>query len=336
MASKHKAPTAVTIASTEAESDFQEFVQRHWKTGLTIFLAAAAGVLLLQYRRSQSRAAVDASWDRLGEVVSFQGMAQPQSPQALADMARELDGKDAAPWAKALEVGAFLREDDFQGAQTALNELETGWPQHDLVRLPWPDGLGETAPLPQQLRSRIEAMKAWEEAHPSLRENPPLPEDAPRVQLTTSAGNIVLGLYSDKAPRHVENFLKLCRAGYYDGTRFHRVIAGFMVQGGDPNSRNADAPETWGLGGPDEKIPAELTDLKHFPYVLAAAKTGADVDSSGSQFYVTLAAAHHLDGQHTVFGKVLEGQDVVDAIGAGSVTGDRPDEPVVIESTQVL
>jgi len=145
-----------------------------------------------------------------------------------------------------------------------------------------------------------------------------------------------VGLYAKKTPLHTENFLRLCREGYYDGTRFHRVIADFMIQGGDPNSRNADAPETWGQGGPETTIPAEITDLKHFKYVLAAAKKGTDVDSSGSQFYITTGEAHHLDGVHTVFGLVLEGKDVVDAIGSAPVTGDRPDEPVVLLGTDVL
>ena len=110
-----------------------------------------------------------------------------------------------------------------------------------------------------------------------------------------------------------------------------------MIQGGDPNSREGD-PATWGSGGPGYKIPAEITELRHFEGVLAAAKQGGETESSGSQFYITTGAPHHLDGQHTVFGALLEGEAVVGEIENGSLVEgtDRPQDPVVIESAEVL
>ena len=338
MATKHKAATAVTIASTQQETPLHDFVRRYWKSGLLIFAAAGAGILLFQHRRGSALEDANESWDRLGAVANFETMAPPESAQALGDLAVELQGDSAAPWAKAMQVGALLGEDDYEGARTALDELEAGWPNHELVRLAWPDGAGGEASMPQQLRSRIQAMETWKASQTSLKANPPLPEDAPRVRLKTSAGEILLGLYKDQAPRHVENFLERCRSDYYTGTRFHRVVAGFMIQGGDPNSRNLEDRTSWGQGGPPETIPAEPSALKHFPYVLAAAKKGQDPDSSGSQFYITVGTskAHNLDGLHTVFGTVLEGQAVVDAIATGEVTGEQPNEPVVIESAEVL
>jgi cyclophilin family peptidyl-prolyl cis-trans isomerase len=338
MATKHKAATAVTIASTQHETPLHDFVRRYWKSGLLIFAACAAAILLFQFRSGSAREDVNESWDRLGAVANFETMAPPESAQALGDLAVELQGDSAAPWAKAMQVGALVGEDDYEGARAALDELEAGWPDHELVRFGWPDGAGGEAPIPQQLRNRIQALEAWKTAHSSLTSNPPLPENAPRVRLKTSAGEILLGLYQDQAPRHVENFLERCRSGYYSGTSFHRIVAGFMIQGGDPNSRNLEDRASWGQGGPPETIPAEPSALKHFPYVLAAAKKGQDPDSSGSQFYITVGTskAHHLDGMHTVFGAVLEGQAVVDAIASGEVTGEQPNEPVVVESAEVL
>jgi len=338
MATKHKAATAVTIASTQQETPLHDFVRRYWKGALVLFVAVGAAILLLQHRSRSNLRNAHASWDRLGAVANFETMSPPESPQALADLSVELQGDSAAPWAKALQVAALVGEEDNEGARAALEELEAGWPNHELVRLAWPDGSGGQAPIPEQLRTRIQAMETWKAAQASLTSNPPLPEDAPRVRLKTSAGEILLGLYKNEAPLHVENFLERCRSGYYDGTRFHRVVAGFMIQGGDPNSRNLEDRTNWGQGGPTETIPAEPSALKHFPYVLAAAKKGQDPDSSGSQFYITVGTskAHNLDGLHTVFGAVLEGQAVVDTISAGAVTGEQPNEPIVIESAEVL
>ncbi|HLP17573.1 MAG TPA: peptidylprolyl isomerase [Bacteroidota bacterium] len=158
------------------------------------------------------------------------------------------------------------------------------------------------------------------------------------VILETSLGNITILLDGKHAPLHTANFVKLAKQGFYDGTTFHRVIPGFMIQGGDPNSRDEDR-STHGIGGPNYKIDAEI-GLKHGRGVIAAARQGDQVNpkrqSSGSQFYITVVPTPHLDGQYSVFGKVTDGMDVVDAIAAVKRDArDNPIEPVIIKHVTV-
>jgi peptidyl-prolyl cis-trans isomerase B (cyclophilin B) len=130
-------------------------------------------------------------------------------------------------------------------------------------------------------------------------------------------GEITLEFFPQDAPRTVENFVKLAREGFYDGTTFHRVEPGFVVQGGDPQSKTLPAGDRrLGTGGPGYKIKAEFNKQKHDRGVLAMARS-QDPDSAGSQFYITLAPAHFLDGKYTVFGRVTSGMDVVDRIKVG-------------------
>ena len=148
------------------------------------------------------------------------------------------------------------------------------------------------------------------------------------VIIETSLGNITIQLADEKAPKHSENFRKLAREGYFEGTTFHRVIPGFMIQGGDPNSKDDDRSND-GLGGPSYQIDPEF-GLKHDRGVIAAARQGDAMNpgrkSNGSQFYITVAPAEFLDGQYTVFGKVIKGMDVVDKISL--VQRDRNDNPL--------
>lgn len=150
----------------------------------------------------------------------------------------------------------------------------------------------------------------------------------PLVVIETSLGDITVQLADDKAPKHAANFRKLAKEGFYAGTTFHRVIPGFMIQGGDPNSKDDDRSND-GLGGPNYRIDAEI-GLPHERGVIAAARQGDPVNperkSNGSQFYITVASAKFLDGQYTVFGKVVKGMDVVDKIVA--VPRDRNDNPI--------
>ncbi len=155
----------------------------------------------------------------------------------------------------------------------------------------------------------------------------------PIVVIETSMGSITVQLDAVNAPRHTANFIKLARQNYYSGTTFHRVIPAFMIQGGDPNSRNEDR-STHGTGGPSYKIDAEI-GLSHNRGVIAAARQGDQVNpkrqSSGSQFYITVVPTKHLDGQYTVFGKVIDGMAVVDAIAeVKRDPRDNPLEPVTI------
>jgi cyclophilin family peptidyl-prolyl cis-trans isomerase len=143
---------------------------------------------------------------------------------------------------------------------------------------------------------------------------------APEVAvLETVLGNIVIRFYPADAPKTVANFKKLVREKFYDGTTFHRVISGFMIQGGDPNSKNAD-PADDGIGGPGYTVPAEIKRT-HLRGSVATARQGDQVNptkaSSGSQFFIDLAPQPSLDtGGYTVFGEVISGMDVVDKIAA--------------------
>jgi cyclophilin family peptidyl-prolyl cis-trans isomerase len=140
---------------------------------------------------------------------------------------------------------------------------------------------------------------------------------AAAVVMETAQGNIVIKLREDAAPKTCANFRKLVGEGFYNGTYFHRVIPGFMIQGGDPNTKNAD-PADDGLGGPGYTVPAEI-GLKHVRGAVATARTGDSVnpkrDSSGSQFFIDVADQPSLDaGGYTVFGQVISGMDAVDKI----------------------
>ena len=130
-------------------------------------------------------------------------------------------------------------------------------------------------------------------------------------------GQITLEFFPADAPKTVENFVKLANQGFYDGTTFHRVEPGFVVQGGDPLSKKLPVGDPKiGTGGPGYRIKAEFNQRKHDRGVLAMAR-GQDPDSAGSQFYITLAPANFLDGQYTVFGHVTRGMEVVDTIKPG-------------------
>ncbi|MBI3633516.1 MAG: peptidylprolyl isomerase [Candidatus Vogelbacteria bacterium] len=150
--------------------------------------------------------------------------------------------------------------------------------------------------------------------------------------MKTNMGDIKLELYPDKAPLTVENFLKLAKSGFYEGTKFHRVIKDFMIQGGDPNSKNPDW-STHGTGGPGYQFKDEINDVKLVAGVLAMANSGPD--TNGSQFFiVTAAATPWLDGHHTAFGRVTDGMDIVRAIENVEVDharGDHPIKDVVVE-----
>ncbi len=148
----------------------------------------------------------------------------------------------------------------------------------------------------------------------------------------TDLGDMSGFLYNE-TPKHRDNFVKLAKSGYYDGLLFHRVINGFMIQGGDPDSKNAKPGQQLGMGSPGYTVPAEMNPiLKHKRGALAAARTGGPSNplkaSSGSQFYIVQPAkgAHFLDNDYTVYGEVTEGLDVVDKIA--TVQKDANDRPV--------
>jgi cyclophilin family peptidyl-prolyl cis-trans isomerase len=159
----------------------------------------------------------------------------------------------------------------------------------------------------------------------------------PEFDIVTTHGTMRVKLYS-KTPKHRDNFKKLVAEKYYDGIRFHRVIEGFMIQAGDPFSRDTAKINMWGQGGPDYTVPAEfVNEYWHKKGALAAARKGDMANptkaSSGSQFYIVHDenACLHLDGQYSIFGEVVEGLDVIDKIASVDVDRmDRPYEDVII------
>lgn len=155
------------------------------------------------------------------------------------------------------------------------------------------------------------------------------------VVFKTTKGDITIGLFGKEAPKTVENFLKLAKDGTYAGTRFHRVIKDFMIQGGDPLSKDDSKASMWGTGGPGYKFEDEFNSHKLVRGVLAMANSGPN--TNGSQFFiVTTSATPWLDGKHTAFGKIISGMEVVDAIEAAkTLPGDRPAEPITLTSVEV-
>lgn len=144
--------------------------------------------------------------------------------------------------------------------------------------------------------------------------------------IKTTEGEMVVEFWSDVAPKTVENFKKLAKEGFYDGTAFHRIIKDFMIQGGDPLTKDVTKEAQFGTGDPGYKIKAEFNDRKHVRGVLSMARS-ANPDSAGSQFFIMLGTTEHLDGKYTAFGKVIKGEDVLGKIGDTPVVPTPRGEP---------
>jgi peptidyl-prolyl cis-trans isomerase B (cyclophilin B) len=157
--------------------------------------------------------------------------------------------------------------------------------------------------------------------------------------IKTTEGEMVVKFWPDVAPKTVENFKKLAREGFYDGTAFHRIVKGFMIQGGDPLSKSDDAMV--GTGGPGYKIKAEFNDRPHVRGVLSMARS-QNPDSAGSQFFICLADARFLDRQYTAFGEVIKGDDVLGKIGetpttrGGGGEQSKPTRRIGVESIKIV
>lgn len=154
--------------------------------------------------------------------------------------------------------------------------------------------------------------------------------------IKTSEGTMVAEFWPDVAPKTVENFETLAKKGFYDGTAFHRVIKGFMIQGGDPLTKDESQQDRWGTGGPGYQIKAEFNKKGHVRGVLSMARS-SDPNSAGSQFFICHGDPHFLDGQYTTFGKLISGDDVLEKI-ATTATGqnDRPVKRVNIDSIKIV
>jgi peptidyl-prolyl cis-trans isomerase B (cyclophilin B) len=159
--------------------------------------------------------------------------------------------------------------------------------------------------------------------------------------METTKGKMVIEFWEKDAPKTVANFKKLARQGFYDGTGFHRIIKGFMIQGGDPKSKNPKAPDL-GTGDPGYKLDAEFNSHKHVPGVISMAR-GEDPNSAGSQFFLMHGAAPFLDGKYTAFGRVFEGMDVLNDIANTPVAGNamngeksKPTEWTTVKSVKIV
>jgi peptidyl-prolyl cis-trans isomerase B (cyclophilin B) len=159
--------------------------------------------------------------------------------------------------------------------------------------------------------------------------------------LKTSAGEMVVEFWPEVAPKTVENFTALAQKGYYDGTAFHRIVKGFMIQGGDPLTKDPSREDEWGTGGPGHTIKAEFNDRKHQRGVISMARS-QNPDSAGSQFFICLADAAFLDRKYTAFGQLVRGDDVLGRIGdtpVGMSHGGEKSKPlsrIAVESVRIV
>ena len=176
-------------------------------------------------------------------------------------------------------------------------------------------------------------------------DNSPTPSPTPMSNevavIKTSEGDMVVEFWSDVAPKTVENFKKLSKQGFYNGTAFHRIIKGFMIQGGDPLTKDPSKEAMWGTGGPGYSIKAEFNSRSHQRGVLSMARS-SDPDSAGSQFFICLGDASFLNGKYTAFGKVIKGDDVLGKIGDTPVTSSgggeasKPTKRIEVKSIDVV
>jgi peptidyl-prolyl cis-trans isomerase B (cyclophilin B) len=159
------------------------------------------------------------------------------------------------------------------------------------------------------------------------------------VMLVTNYGDILLAFRPDKAPKHVENFLKLCLQGFYDGTKFHRVVRNFMIQGGCPYTKSDAFRAKWGQGGAGYSLPLEPSDLRHLRGTLSMARSPSGKDTASSGFFLVHKDSSHLDGLYSAFGNVIRGMDTLDRIAhvrVGGPTNSDPVEPVILRAAVVL
>ena len=219
-------------------------------------------------------------------------------------------------------------------------------------------GCGPSSPAPEEKTTAKEEAPATPAATPAAPETAPatpaakdeaaVPKQAeapaketPAVKevavIKTTAGEMVAEFWPEVAPNTVANFIALAKDGFYDGTAFHRVIKGFMIQGGDPLSKDPSKEEMWGTGSAGHYVKAEFNDRHHGLGVLSMARA-QNPDSASCQFFICLEDAGHLDGQYTAFGHLIKGEDVLKKIGDTAVAGpgNRPVERQGIESIKIV
>ena len=271
---KHKQPTEVTVLPIQERSEFQEWVHKHWMKGAVA--AAVISVLILgsRWMKSQEESGLADDWNAFAAEVGIQeffgtvrlssGRDQAQALEAdtASQVAQSLEDTTVGPWAYLVAASTLAGERRYAEAKQALDVLASEYADHSLNTLQRSFDVGGTRTTAvEHMRSRIEALESWETGRDNLFENPAPPADSPRVTIRTNMGEVVVALYSERAPEHCANFVKLAEEGYYANSKFHRVVPGpgSLIQGGDPNSIDGE-PDTWGHGDPDYKIPRKVAE----------------------------------------------------------------------------
>lgn len=340
---EHKSASEVTIVPRgEERSGFARWVEKNGLIALAGLVLIAAVIVVQTQMSASAQADEKEQWatltNALGGNSGVPGSLQTASPADIAAAAGQLEGSIAGPWALYALANAEARDGNYREADAALARLQKEYEGHDLNTRRFAFGDGEQRTLPEQMRRICRDQAAWREAHAGVFDNPEPPADAPKVRFETTAGDIVVALYPQRSPEHVSNLLKLAETDFYVGTKFHRIMPDFMIQGGDPNSRDNEDQSTWGQGDAGYTIDHEASELKHFRGYLSAAKKGNGIEESGAQFFITTGEPHHLNGKHTVYGKVISGMDVVDRICEAETevaNPTMPKEPVSISKVSV-
>ncbi|MGC4004846.1 MAG: peptidylprolyl isomerase [Pirellulales bacterium] len=232
-----------------------------------------------------------------------------------------IDDVDEDQYAEAIRVSKILQSQNFADPRLAMVLGNLAWCTNDFPASLRRYQAAEKSITHPEAQKEIQAgikraehyNKMWA-AETAIRNAEAQANDLPRVKLSTTKGDIVIELYENEAPIAVANFINLVEKKFYDGTYFHRVLPGFMAQGGDPNTKNADRRDD-GQGGPGYTIKCECDKPNarmHFRGTLSMAHAGKD--TGGSQFFLTFRPTEHLDGRHTAFGRVIEGLDVLDKL----------------------
>jgi peptidyl-prolyl cis-trans isomerase B (cyclophilin B) len=188
-----------------------------------------------------------------------------------------------------------------------------------------------------KIEDKTPKAEAPKEEKKETKENKPVNTNEVAV-IKTAYGDMVIEFWPEVAPKTVENFKKLAKSGFYDGTAFHRIIKGFMIQGGDPNTKDPTKEALWGQGDPGYKIKAEFNDRPHVRGVISMARA-RDPDSAGCQFFICLADAPSLNNQYTTFGKLIKGDDVLGKLGDVPTAGPERSKPVQrqgVESIKIV
>ncbi|MBL8696004.1 MAG: peptidylprolyl isomerase [Planctomycetes bacterium] len=320
-------------AAPAPEAD--EYFEKAVRGGLiAVGLAAALWIgwyFLQRTLKANQDAADSAAWSGFAQLESDRGVAQPAPVEGL--------DKSVQPWADLVRANQLLREGKRADARALVEKTATAGDS------PAAKGLIPGASGASVLAQSVGALDQWEKEKAALTTNPKPPETG-RVQIVTTAGTIVIGLYDSLAPKHVENFRKLLENKSLEGTRFHRIVKGAtggisIVQGGDPNSKEEGKPETWGQGSLGGSVPFEVNRLAHVRGAVAMAQPSGGMGaptSSDCQFYIVTGPSHSLDRRYVVFGNVLEGMDVVDKIAESELEPgtERPKAPTMIVKVQAL